>query len=209
MTAAIDHELALTLLARLYVDLDFRRAFEADPMAAMHALGVPAAMRAPLATLAGTTLDRIGGMADFHRIARLEEHLAWVDLARRPSLAPTVGAYFRAVRPRLTNREECLAFCAFVEALRAHEPPYLADLARFERRRIEVAWGLAGAASRAGEAFAYPVLAILDALDAPGAAATDDGREWPDLAPEPCRLEIKKVPLSPAVLVRALPADVR
>ena len=200
MTAAIDHVRVLTLLARLHVDLDFRGAFEADPVSAMHGLGIPPSLRGPLATLAGTTLDRIGAMADFHRLARLEEHLAWVDLTRRPSLAPIVSAYFRAVRPRLTNREECLAFCAHVEGLGAPDPPYVAELARFERRRIEVAWGLAGAASRVSEAFVYPVLAILDALE------TDDGPAWPLQAAAPCRIEIKKVPMSPAVLVRALPA---
>ncbi len=200
MTAAIGHERVLTLLARLHVDLDFRDAFEADPVSAMVALGIPAAMRAPLATLAGTTLDRIAAMADRHRVARLEEHLTWVDLTRRPSLAPVVYAYFRAVRPRLTNRDECLAFCAHVEARGVPHPPYVAELARFERRRIEVAWGLAGGASRVGETFQYPVLAILDAL------AMDEGPAWPREGPAPCSIEIKKVPMSPAVLVRALPA---
>lgn len=200
MTAAVDHDRALTLLARLHVDLDFRGAFAADPAAAMHALGIPDSMRGPLATLAGATLDRIGAMADFHRLARLAEHLTWVDPSRRPSLAPIVLGYFRAVRPRLTNRDECLAFCAHVEAYPAIDPPYVAELARFERRRVEVAWGLAGGATRVSEAFAYPVLAILDALE------TDDGPAWPVPVPAACRIEIKKVPMSPAVLVRALPA---
>ena len=172
MTAAIDHDRVLTLLARLHVDLDFRSAFEANPATAIDALGLPPSMRAPLLTLAGTTLDPIGAMANFTASAP-GGTLTWVDLTRRPSLAPVVFAYFRAVRPRLTNREECLAFCAHVEADTAINPPYVAELARFERRRVEVAWGLAGGATRVSEAFAYPVLAILDALEA------DDGAAWP------------------------------
>jgi len=137
-------------------------------------------------------------MAEYHRLIRVVEHVPWADANERPSLMPLLSRYLRQTAPRLLNRDEALAFCRFVEAEPNPSPAYLPELARHERVRLEMAWGLSGALSSRVEAFTYPVLRILSQLSGPG---------WPHVMPEPSHLEFKKVPGLPAVLIRAQPRE--
>lgn len=92
----------------------------------------------------------------------------------------------------MLNRDEALAFCAHLEAAPLPSPAYLAELARFERLRISLAWALPGVTS-CHTSFEYPLDRVLPELVNPG---------WPVVAPEPSRVEIKKVPSIPAVMIR-------
>jgi hypothetical protein len=185
----------LEALARIHVDLHFRAAFLRDPEAALAGLGLSEAARRALAGLDPAGLDRIARIADHHRITRVAEHLSWLDRGKRPDLEAHLARYMAAVPPRLLNREEAIAFCEHLEAAHPPSPPYLPDLARFERLRIAIAWGLDGAAPCV-ERFSYPVLELLRALEAPG---------WPAAAPRPAWVELKKVPFLPAVIARERP----
>lgn len=189
----------LEAVARLHVDLRFRAAFAADPEAALARLGLPEEARRALARLDGAILHRIARVADHHRVTRVGEQFPWLDPGLRPDLWAHLGRYMAEVPPRLLNRDEAIAFCRHVEANPPPDPPYLAELARYERLRLEIAWGVEGAQSRV-EAFRYPLIEILAAMKDPG---------WPAAPARPTWLEIKKVPQLPAVVTRALPADPR
>jgi hypothetical protein len=191
----MSHAESLEVLARLHVDLGFREAFLRDAGAALRPFGLSERERAALSGIEREVVERLGRLADHHRVARVREQLRWFDLERRPGLGAAVGRYMREVTPRLLNRDEAIAFCAHVEAGGAAAPPYLPELARYERKRISLAWGLVeGGSRRLVERFAYPVLRILEELERPG---------WPEVEPEETRVEMKKVPRVPAVLVRA------
>ncbi|EYF07381.1 hypothetical protein [Chondromyces apiculatus] len=181
----------LDALARLHADVRFREAFLADAEGTLRALGLPEETARALARVDRTSLSYVFRIVDHHRRARVSEHLGWFDLARRPDLGRVLARYLADVPPQWLNRDEAIQFCLHVEAT-ATDPPYLRDLARYERLRIEIAWGLGGTASRV-EAFAYPVLDLLAQMHLPG---------WPEAAPRETRIEIKKVPSIPAVITR-------
>ena len=86
------------------------------------------------------------------------------------------------------------AFCRYLERDPEGSPPYLGEIARHERLRISVAWGLdAGGIDPRDASFEFPIPRILAALAEPG---------WPAIERSPTRLSFKKVPGIPAVLVR-------
>lgn len=186
------HAEVLSVMGRLQMDASFRRAFLGDPIEALSAFALSSAERLALSGLDRASVIRIGQMADMHRMARIQEHLPWVDLALRPSLGVSLAAYLERTTPRLLNREEALALCAYLEASAPAEPPYLAELARFERLRISLAWGLDGALSGA-LSFDYPLDRVLAALPNPG---------WPVVSAATTRVELRKVPRLPAVTLR-------
>jgi hypothetical protein len=182
----------ISVMGRLQMDLAFRRAFLRDPAEALRPLALEEAERRALVRLDRPSVVRIGRMADAHRIARIQEHLRWVDVALRPDLSALITTYLERVPPRLLNRDEALGFCEHVEANAPSEPPYLTELARFERLRISLAWRLEGA--RAGiVSFAYPLDRVLAGLDHPG---------WPVVSAAATRAALKKVPAIPAVMVQ-------
>lgn len=186
------HAEVLSVMGRLQMDPAFRRAFLRDPAEALGPLPLSEAERRALSALDRPSVIRIGRMADAHRLARVREHLSWVDLTLRPDLHEMLAGYLEQVPPRLLNRDEALAFCEHLEAAALTEPPYLADLARFERLRISLAWGLTGVGSIA-VTFDYPLDRVLARLGEPG---------WPAVPAAPTRVELKKVPAIPAVIVR-------
>jgi hypothetical protein len=171
------------------MDPAFRRAFLRDPAEALGPLALSSPERLALSALDRESVIRVGRMADTHRLARIREHLPWVDLTLRPDLRVRLADYLERVPPRLLNRDEALGFCAHIEAMATPEPPYLADLARFEGLRISIAWGLTGVTSWSGS-FDYPLAHILAALANPG---------WPVAPPTPTQVKIRKVPAIPAV----------
>lgn len=188
----------LEVVARLHVDLRFRQAFLRDAGAALAPLGLLDHERLGLAGMDPAMLVRLARIADHHRVARIQEQLGWVDFARRPDLVAAVARYMIEVPPRLLNRDEAVAFCLHLEAQAGASPPYLPELARYDRLRISLAWGLAGDGRTCQVArFAYPILRIVAGLDEPG---------WPDVAQEPEWIELKKVPRLPAVVVRRAPS---
>jgi hypothetical protein len=142
-------------------------------------------------------------MAGYHRRTRIQEHLSWADPEVRPGLAGVLAGYFQVQTPPALNREEAIAFCRCLESGGGHDgvdgladlPPYLPELARSERLRLELAWELAPAPGGGRrEAFRYPVGDILAALArAPG---------WPPAEERGVTLDLIKVPGLPAVLVR-------
>jgi hypothetical protein len=186
------HAEVLSVMGRLQMDPAFRRAFLDDPGEALRPLALSPAERDALSGLDRPSVIRVGRMADAHRFARVREHLPWVDLALRPGLHDPLAAYLERVPPRLLNRDEALGFCEHLEESPASEPPYLAELAHFERLRISLAWGLAGVSSVA-VTFRHPLDRVLAELANPG---------WPVVTAAPTRVEIKKVPAIPAVMIR-------
>ena len=182
----------LSVLARLQMEPAFRRTFLRDPTEALGPLALSSAERLALSALDREGVIRVGRMADTHRLARIREHLPWVDLSLRPDLRVHLASYLERVRPRLLNRDEALEFCAHLEAVVTPEPPYLGDLARFERLRISLAWALVGVTSWSGS-FDYPLAHILAELVNPG---------WPIARSTPTQVEIRKVPAIPAVTLR-------
>lgn len=186
------HAEVLSVMGRLQMDPAFRRSFLRDPIEALHPLDLSHAERLALARLERASVIRIGRMADAHRMIRIQEHLPWVDLALRPGLRPLLATYLERVPPRLLNRDEALAFCEHLEATAPPEPPYLSELARFERLRISIAWGLDGA-QPGGVSFDHPLDRVLARLGDPG---------WPAVSAAPSRVVIKKVPALPAVTIR-------
>ena len=185
------HAEVVLVMGRLQMDLAFRRAFLRDPAEALRPLPLEEAERRALVRLDRPSVIRIGQMADAHRVARIQEHLRWVDVTLRPDLDALIATYLERTPPRLLNRDEALGFCAHVEALAPGEPPYLAELARFERLRISLAWRLEGARSGA-VSFAYPLDRVIDELGQPG---------WPVVSAAETRAELKKVPAIPAVVI--------
>lgn len=181
----------LDAVARLHVDLGFREAFFADRAAALAPLDLTSAERDALGRLDPETVVLIGRLADFHRFARIQDQLTWVDGALRPDLLARVSRYMRSTPPELLNRDEALAFCRYLEQEPAETPPYLGELARYERLRISLAWGLV--AEPRAELFEFPIPRIIEALGEAG---------WPPSERSPMRLSFKKVPGIPAVLVR-------
>jgi hypothetical protein len=193
----MSYDNVLEAVARLHVDLRFRQAFSRDAAAALAPLDLLDYERRALAGIAPAMLARLARIADHHRVARIREQLGWVDFTRRPDLYAAVARYMIEVPPRLLNRDEAVAFCLHLESGAEASPPYLPELARYDRLRISLAWGLDGEGrTRRVERFAYPVLRIVAELDEPG---------WPDVAQEPEWIELKKVPRLPAVVVRRAP----
>lgn len=189
----------LVVLARLQLDCEFRRAIIADPAVALRASGLSAEELRGLCLLPAETVARIGMMADEHRVLRIAEHIPWFDLQLRPELAPLFTGYTASTPPQLLNRLEAIAFCLYLENLGVGHPPYLPELARYERLRIALSWGLgptadAVAAGAHSEDFSYPIAQLRAALSAAG---------WPSAIITPQRLVFRKVPGLPAVLVRA------
>jgi hypothetical protein len=187
----------LEVLARLHVDARFRQAWLQDAQAAMAPYALTPREREALAGADANVVERAGRMLDGHRLSRVHEHLPWADPAVRPGLLPVLRDFLQEALPELLNREEAIAFCRYLEAApRGTLPPYLADLARCERLRISLAWGLEPMAGPTHvESFQYPVTEVLAALAQPG---------WPEAAVRSVRVEYLKVPGLPAVMVRAL-----
>jgi hypothetical protein len=197
----------LEVLARLHVDPRFREAWRRDASAALTPLDLTPAEAEALHRVDPRVVERAGRMMDFHRTERVREQLPWVDEAKRPELAPLRARFLQDVPPEVLNREEAIAFCRFLEAgegaphagLLQRLPAYVPRLARCERLRLALAWGLTPmpASGPHVETFDYPVLTLLAALDAPG---------WPRVEPRPTRVEYLKVPNLPAVMLRELPS---
>ncbi|GMT97828.1 hypothetical protein KH5H1_19470 [Corallococcus caeni] len=197
----------LEVLARLHVDPHFREAWRRDAPGALTPLGLTPPEAEALQRVAPDVVERAGRMMDFHRTERVREQLAWVDEAKRPELVPLRARFLQDVPPEVLNREEAIAYCRFLEAgehaphakLLQRLPAYVPQLARCERLRLQLAWGLAPmpASGPRVESFDYPVLTLLAALDAPG---------WPPVAPKPTCVEYLKVPNLPAVMTRELPS---
>lgn len=189
----------LEVLARLHVDPRFRAAYLRDAHAALAPLTLEPGEREKLTRIDRVALERGGRLMDSHRRARVQEHLAWVDAAARPSLGPVLERFLAEELPSVLNREDAITFCRFVERTCPKElPAYAPELARCERLRIALAWGMEPMEGPARvEVFGYPVLEVLAALARPG---------WPEVAPRPMRVEYLKVPGLPAVLVREVPA---
>ncbi len=185
----------LEVLARLHVDPRFRASYLRDAPAALGALALAPEERERLACIHPVDVERAGRLMDYHRVARVREHLPWVDPALRPELGAVLGDFQVDVLPQLLNRDEAISFCRYLEGpARARLPAYVPELARCERLRLALAWGqepLEGPTRV--ESFAYPVKALLEALAQPG---------WPALAPAPTRITFLKVPGLPAVLVQ-------
>lgn len=190
----------LEALARLHVDPRFREAWTRDAGQTLAPLELTPGERAALEQVDRTVVDRAGRMMDYHRTERVREQLAWVDEAKRPELAPLRLRFLQDVLPEVLNREEAIAYCRFLESgVATGLPAYVPQLARCERLRIALAWGLLPmpATGPHVEAFDFPVLGLLAALAAPG---------WPPVEPRPTRVEYLKVPGLPAVMLRELPA---
>ncbi|MFB1485091.1 hypothetical protein [Corallococcus sp. RDP092CA] len=197
----------LEVLARLHVEPRFREAWRRDAPGALAPLGLTQPEAEALRQVAPAVVERAGRMMDFHRTERVREQLAWVDEAKRPELGPLRARFLQDVPPEVLNREEAIAYCRFLEAgehaphaeLLQRLPAYVPQLARCERLRLSLAWGLVPlpASGPHVEPFDYPVLTLLDALDAPG---------WPPVEPRPTRVEYLKVPHLPAVMPRELPS---
>lgn len=197
----------LEVLARLHVDPRFREAWTRDAAHALAPLGLTPPEAEALQRVAPDVVERAGRMMDFHRTERVREQLPWVDEAKRPELGPLRARFLQDVLPEVLNREEAITYCRFLEAdahaphakLLQRLPAYVPQLARFERLRLSLAWGLAPMPESGPhvESFDYPVLTLLAALDAPG---------WPPVEPKPTRVEYLKVPNLPAVMPRELPS---
>ncbi|MGE6760358.1 hypothetical protein ACQKGO_20245 [Corallococcus interemptor] len=190
----------LEVLARLHVDPRFREAWRHDARAALAPLDLTPLEADALQRVEPGVVERAGRMMDFHRTERVREQLPWVDEAKRPELAPLRARFLQDVPPEVLNREEAIAYCHFLEAgEHPNLPAYVPQLARCERLRLSLAWGLAPmpASGPRVESFDYPVLTLLAALDAPG---------WPRVEPRPTRVEYLKVPGLPAVMPRELPS---
>lgn len=186
----------LTAVARILVDQPFREAFLADPAAALSPLALTPPEREGLLAVEPDTVVLLGRIADYHRWMRIVDYVPWLDMDLRPDLIPLVRHYMRSAPPGLLCRDEALAFCRFVMREADCEPAYLCDLARYERLRISIAWGLHGDTTDvASVPFTFPVTEIAERLGQPG---------WPAVEPRPCRLAFKKVPGIPAVLVREI-----
>lgn len=187
----------LEVLARLHVDARFRQAWLQDAQAAMAPYALTPREREALAGADAVVVERAGRMLDGHRLSRVNEHLPWADPALRPGLLPVLKDFLQDALPELLNREEAVAFCRYLEAApRGTLPAYMADVARCERLRIALAWGLQPMSGPTHvESFEYPVTDVLAALARPG---------WPDAPVRPTRVEYLKVPGLPAVMVRAL-----
>ncbi|HZI15170.1 MAG TPA: hypothetical protein VE153_32665 [Myxococcus sp.] len=186
----------LEVLARLHVDARFRQAWLQDAQAAMAPYALTPREREGLAGADALVVERAGRMLDGHRLSRVHEHLPWADPTLRPGLLPVLKDFLQDALPELLNREEAIAFCRYLEAAsRGTLPAYMADLARCERLRISLAWGLEPMSGPSHfESFQYPVTELLAALAQPG---------WPEVPVRPTRVEYLKVPGLPAVLVRA------
>jgi hypothetical protein len=186
----------LEVLARLHVDPRFRASYLRDTRETLGALSLTPEEREQLARIDKVDVERAGRMMDYHRVARVREHLPWVDPALRPELGEALRGFMADVLPEVLNREEAISFCRYLErSAWAGLPAYVPELARCERLRIALAWGqepLVGSARV--ESFQYPVMELLAALAKPG---------WPEAAPRPSSVEFLKVPGLPAVLVRA------
>lgn len=185
----------LEVLARLHVDPRFRASYLRDAPAALRALALAPEERERLACIRPVDVDRAGRLMDHHRVARVREHLPWVDPALRPELGAMLEGFLADVLPELLNREEAVSFCRYLErTVPAELPAYVPELARCERLRIALAWGMEPleGASRV-ESFTWPVKELLEALARPG---------WPELPPRPTRVTFLKVPGLPAVLIQ-------
>ncbi|RKH00555.1 hypothetical protein D7X74_38480 [Corallococcus sp. CA047B] len=192
----------LEALARLHVDPRFREAWTRDASRTLAPLALTPGEREALGRVDRTVVDRAGRMMDYHRTERVREQLPWVDEAKRPELTPLRLAFLQDVLPEVLNREEAIAWCRFLEAGNPQGnrlPAYVPQVARCERLRLSLAWGLLPMPPVGPhvESFDFPVLGLLAALDAPG---------WPPVEARPTRVEYLKVPGLPAVMLRELPA---
>jgi hypothetical protein len=124
-------------LARLYTDAAWRADFLADPEGAGAGLGLDAAEVRQLAQLGPGQVQLVAGSL---RRKRLNEVVKLLPLSHR-ALGPRFAALFwqhaDAYLPRGTkrHRDDALAFAAFVaRAARVEglEPPWAADLMRYE-----------------------------------------------------------------------------
>lgn len=192
----------LEVLARLHVDPAFRAAYLRDAASALAPLSLTPQEREKLERVDRVALERGGRLMDTHRRARVQEHLPWVDTARRPELNRVLERFMEEELPAVLNREEAISFCRFLErAPPAGLPAWLPELARCERLRIALAWGIEPMNGPSQvEAFQHPVLELLAALEQPG---------WPEAGARPTHVEYLKVPGLPAVMVREVPAASR
>lgn len=185
----------LEVLARLHVDPRFRASYLKDAPAALTALSLSPGERERLSQIHRVDVERAGRLMDYHRVARVLEHLPWADPALRPEFRAVLDGFLADVLPELLNREEAISLCRYLERVTfAGLRPYVPELARCERLRIALAWGqepLQGAVRV--ESFKYPVKKLLEELSRPG---------WPQVEPRTTRVEFIKVPGLPAVLVR-------
>ncbi|RYZ36662.1 MAG: hypothetical protein EOO71_30950 [Myxococcaceae bacterium] len=191
----------LEALARLHVDPRFREAWTRDASQTLSPLALTPGEREALGRVDRTVVDRAGRMMDHHRTERVREQLPWVDEAKRPDLAPLRRAFLQDVLPEVLNREEAIAWCHFLESGLPEVqrlPAYLPQVARCERLRLSLAWGLLPMppVGPRVEPFDFPVLGLIAALDAPG---------WPPVEARPTRVEYLKVPGLPAAMLRELP----
>jgi hypothetical protein len=185
----------LEVLARLHVDARFRAAFLDDPSAALASAALTAGERGGLLGVDPRKVERAGRLMNYHRVARVQEQLPWVDVRARPGLRVILEDFMMSTLPELLNREEAIAFCRYLEGAHRGLPAYVAELARCERLRIALAWGLEPLQGDSlVETFQYPVLEVRTALEQPG---------WPESAPRLTRVRFIKVPLLPAVMLRA------
>ncbi|CAM4063752.1 hypothetical protein G4177_19095 [Corallococcus sp. ZKHCc1 1396] len=193
----------LEVLARLHMDPRFREAWTRDAPRTLAPLALTPGEQEALGRVDRAVVDRAGRMMDYHRTERVREQLPWVDEAKRPDLAPLRLRFLQDVPPEVLNREEAIAWCRFLElgsdAPGPRLPAYVPQVARCERLRIALAWGLLPMppVGPLVESFDFPVLGLLAALEAPG---------WPPVEARPTRVEYLKVPGLPAVMVRELPA---
>ena len=106
-----------------------------------------------------------------------------------------------------------VAFCLLVESLPPADQqdsplpaaplgPFLQTLCRYERLRIQLAWGLADYGNPFQEILPFPVISLKAKLE-----HMEEG--WPELIPGRVRVTLFKVPMLPAVTVREESLDDR
>ena len=219
----MSYDAVIEVIARLQIQPEFRTRFAETPERALREFALSGDELEGLARLPARELSLLDAMARFHRWTRIQEHVTWLDPYRRPLLRPLLEGFMSATPPRLLNRDDALAFCQWGERMgmsdgistpiqcetsdpqnggtkdrKAFYIDGLKELCRFERLRLEVAWGLEAHPQPLTVEFAYPVQLLAQWL-------VEHEEGWPDVAPQPVRVSFVKVPTLPAVLVRAEP----
>ena len=89
----------LEVLARLHVDPRFRTSYLRDAKATLGGLKLSEEEREKLSRISKVDVERAGRLMDYHRVARVREHLPWVDPALRPELRAVLDSFLSDVLP--------------------------------------------------------------------------------------------------------------
>lgn len=204
-----------SVLARLCTDRDYRQAFRENRRATLTRERLTLTEREQLLTLDLAQVERFAASLRRRRLAVVRELAPATSHALGEGLARLFEQYADLHSPA-EGAEEALAFLGFVLDVTLDRPPYLHDVARYEKLRLEVLQAQADARTNSGPTDdaaiglqARPRLSATGGLMAAGYDLARSYRplaagEATHLAPDACHLLLGSVPGSASVRARRI-----